>query len=257
MDDLFPPTASSQDRKKPKGRLVFVPGEKQPDKVRRALEEIDTTRAKKLRDFVRKCGWSVQLGGQYWEEALAALRLSLGTDCIDGPLDWYVGWWKPGKRPEIRDGKELRRVWNWLLDLYKEHNAPKIEISMTAKCICTTLNRSAHEERLAEAVQQSLDNYTAFRDKLFSLWKRLDDISKQEMRTDSVAIRLKMLLFRNALPDARMFVTEWFRAILNHFPNFDGNWKCFIVSEVNDRFVGRVKFLLGEHAKQVLMEIEK
>lgn len=256
MDEIFPHTSSSLDRKKAKRKFVVVPADRAPDKMRRALEHIDTVRAIKLRDFVRKQGWSLQSGGEYWEDALAGLRLSLSADCIDGPLDWYIGWWKPGKRPEIRDGKELRKVWNWLFDLFNEHNTTKIEISATAKCICASLGRSSHEERLAEVVQQSLDNYTLFRDKLLAVWKKRDDTSRQEMRTDPVAIRLKMLLHRNALPDARMFVMEWFRSVLGRFPEFGGNWKRFIVSEANDRFMGRVTFLLGEHAKRVLVEIE-
>jgi hypothetical protein len=257
MNDFFSPTASPNDRQKKKGHFVFHPGEKQPDKMRRALEEIDTTRAKKLRDFARKQGWFVQSGDQHWEEPLASLRIGLeDSDRIDVILDWYIGWWKAGKYPEVKTGQQLKNVWNWLSDLFNEHNAASIEISATARRICTTLNRSAHDERLVVAVQQSLNNYTAFRDKLFSVMKKRGDIADREMRTDSVAIRLKMLLSGNSLPDARMFVMEWFRAILNRCPDFDGNWKRLVVSEINDRFMGRVRFLLGEHAKQVLMEVE-
>jgi hypothetical protein len=87
------------------------------------------------------------------------------------------------------------------------------------------------------------------------VWQKHADIAERESRTDWVAVVLKVALSGNELTEPRHFVTEWFRWFVKNRPNYRGDFSRLVVSEINDRFMDRVRGILGEVAETVLEEI--
>ena len=133
-------------------------------------DQVDRDRANKLRAFSRAHGWAVPGTAVRWAEPLALLRRALGDGHaeIDRVLDWYTGWYAPGRRPAVRDGAEFRARWDWLRELFARHArlAPPASLSAEAEFVLGELRRYPWPPPAAAAlpavVETSLSNLRAF-----------------------------------------------------------------------------------------------
>lgn len=152
VEELIPPTRTARDAR-----------------PRCPTEPVDHARAKTLSAFAAANKLKTTSSPRAWEHEFARLRRALGDahGDVDRVLAWYVGWWAPGKKPAVRDGKDFRRLFGWLSDLAaRSAPPPPAEPSADAKDVLRHLDAlswpPAAAAQLPGAVEQSLANYRAF-----------------------------------------------------------------------------------------------
>ena len=174
------------------------------------VEEVDRSRARRLKEYVRNQGWSLSASPKNWEQAFAILRRrpAICATQIDSVLDYLTLHHPRDAKPRIRNARELIDRWDWLTDL-AEKNKP-VTVSPIADNISNRLANlgwpKGSEAKLPEAVQKSLDAFTAFQAKLKPFVKQPEPTDKRVRRLWNFAKEV----WASSLDSAPWFVENYF-----------------------------------------------
>lgn len=180
-----------------------TPSDRRPSCV---TEPVDRERASKLRAFARTHGWYVPATPKVWAEPLAVLRRRVG-DAVGEVLDWYVGWWRPGFRPEIRNGKEFRDRWEWLCKIHKRvtETSPPAEMHPDAAWVVADLKDL---EWPAESLRQLPGVVSRSRDNLVAFMSHAKTTAGRIAVSEAVGTSV------------RDYLSQWFRAVLKRYKSW-------------------------------------
>lgn len=177
------------------------------DRPKCVTEGADRERAAKLRAFARSFGWDVPNSPEYWAYPLAILRRCVGTEAVGDVLDWYVCWYKPGRRPQIRDGREFRRQWNWLQRIYESEQTVASPVPPGFQWVVDDLKSLEWPARAAAQVQGvAVKSYAALLG--FLADARAKPADYREVVFDVVG-------------SAAEFAREWFHAAHKRYAGWD------------------------------------
>lgn len=192
----------------------------------------DRQDAATLRDHARRHRIPVLGGDANWARPVAVLRRALakadpegGAARLTAVLAWYVGWWVPGRKPCIRNGREFKQRWEWISDLYdKAHAREEVpEAPPEVRALVADLAGRGwpknSDAQLPAVVAQSYANYVSF-------YRRL----RKAVFTKTVnTVERDAVL--GACGDPVAYLANWFRAVwrrVKDWPDWSGDLGMFV-----------------------------